>query len=73
MPLAKLPPRLCIPHDLGHETAVERTPPMQNAEKLPAYTGVELPDAGYVLFKLTQVHAGDKIDDPDQGQHDRNR
>ncbi|MGE5469976.1 MAG: SurA N-terminal domain-containing protein [Bacteroidota bacterium] len=31
--------------------------------KLPAYTGVELPDAGYGLFKITKVDAGEKLDD----------
>ena len=31
--------------------------------KLPAYTGVELPGAGYVLVKLNKVVPGDKIDD----------
>lgn len=31
--------------------------------KLPAYTGVELPGAGYALFKLTKVIAGESLDD----------
>jgi peptidyl-prolyl cis-trans isomerase D len=31
--------------------------------KLPAYAGVELPGAGYALYKLTKVEAGDKMDD----------
>ncbi len=31
--------------------------------KLPAYTGVELPDAGYVLYKLNKVDAGEKLDE----------
>lgn len=33
------------------------------AAKLPAYTGVELPDAGYALFKLAKVDSGEKIDE----------
>ncbi|UCV30071.1 SurA N-terminal domain-containing protein [Ferribacterium limneticum] len=33
------------------------------AGKLPAYTGVELPGAGYALFKLTKVIAGENLDD----------
>jgi peptidyl-prolyl cis-trans isomerase D len=31
--------------------------------KLPSYTGVELPGAGYALYKLTKVEAGEKLDD----------
>jgi len=31
--------------------------------KLPSYTGVELPGAGYSLFKLGKVVAGEKLDD----------
>lgn len=31
--------------------------------KLPAYTGVELPETGYALFKLIKVDAGDKLDE----------
>ena len=30
--------------------------------KLPSYTGVELPGAGYALFKLSKVQAGEKLD-----------
>lgn len=30
--------------------------------KLPAYTGVELPGAGYALFKLSKVQPGEKLD-----------
>jgi peptidyl-prolyl cis-trans isomerase D len=30
--------------------------------KLPAYTGVELPGAGYALFKLAKVQPGEKLD-----------
>ena len=29
---------------------------------LPSYTGVELPGAGYALFKLSKVQAGEKLD-----------
>lgn len=31
--------------------------------KLPAYAGVELPGAGYALFRLNKIEAGDKLDD----------
>ena len=31
--------------------------------KLPSYTGVELPGAGYALYKLIKVEAGEKLDD----------
>jgi peptidyl-prolyl cis-trans isomerase D len=31
--------------------------------KLPGYTGVEMPSAGYALFKLTKVDAGEKLDE----------
>lgn len=31
--------------------------------KLPAFTGVEIPAAGYALYKLVKVGPGDKIDD----------
>ena len=31
--------------------------------KLPAYTGVELPGAGYGVFKISKLGAGDKLDD----------
>lgn len=31
--------------------------------KLPAYTGVEMPSAGYALFKLIKVDAGEVIDE----------
>ncbi|MBS1159630.1 MAG: PpiC-type peptidyl-prolyl cis-trans isomerase [Proteobacteria bacterium] len=31
--------------------------------KLPAYTGVELPGTGYVLFKISKLEAGEKMDD----------
>lgn len=34
-----------------------------DAAKLPAYAGVELPGAGYALFKVVKVEAGDKLDD----------
>jgi peptidyl-prolyl cis-trans isomerase D len=34
-----------------------------NAAKLPAYTGVELPGAGYALYRLNKVEAGEKLDD----------
>jgi len=34
--------------------------------KLPAYTGVELPGAGFALFKLVKVGSGEKIDDARQ-------
>ena len=34
-----------------------------NTEKLPAYSGVELPGTGYALFKLVKVEAGDPLDD----------
>lgn len=34
--------------------------------KLPAYAGVELPGAGFALFKLVKVGAGEKIDDARQ-------
>ena len=30
--------------------------------KLPSYAGVELPGAGYALFKLSKVQAGEKLD-----------
>jgi peptidyl-prolyl cis-trans isomerase D len=30
--------------------------------KLPSYTGVELPGAGYALYKLSKVQAGEKLD-----------
>lgn len=33
-----------------------------DAEKLPAYTGVELPGMGYSLFKLSKVSADDKLE-----------
>jgi peptidyl-prolyl cis-trans isomerase D len=32
--------------------------------KLPAYAGVELPDAGYALYKLSKVDPGEKLDEP---------
>jgi peptidyl-prolyl cis-trans isomerase D len=31
--------------------------------KLPAYTGVEVPGAGYVLYRLNKLEVGDKLDD----------
>jgi peptidyl-prolyl cis-trans isomerase D len=31
--------------------------------KLPAYAGVELPRAGYALFKISKLDTGDKLDD----------
>lgn len=34
-----------------------------DAAKLPAYAGVELPGAGYALFKVAKVEAGEKLDD----------
>ena len=34
-----------------------------DADKLPAYTGVELPGSGYALFKLNKVMAGEALDD----------
>ena len=34
-----------------------------DAGKLPAYAGVEMPSAGYALFKLTKVDAGEKLDE----------
>jgi peptidyl-prolyl cis-trans isomerase D len=37
-----------------------------NTDKLPAYTGVELPGVGYALFKMNQVHAGDQLDNERQ-------
>ncbi|MDR1994049.1 SurA N-terminal domain-containing protein [Azonexus sp.] len=33
-----------------------------NAEKLPAYAGVELPGAGYALYRLNRVEAGATVD-----------
>jgi peptidyl-prolyl cis-trans isomerase D len=37
-----------------------------DADKVPAYTGVELPGTGYALFKLSKVNAGDKLDEARQ-------
>jgi peptidyl-prolyl cis-trans isomerase D len=34
-----------------------------DGSKLPAYAGVELPGAGYALYKLVKVDAGEKLDD----------
>lgn len=34
-----------------------------NANKLPSYTGVELPGTGYALFKLTRLVSGEKLDE----------
>ncbi len=34
-----------------------------DTSKLPAYAGVDLPGAGYALFKLVGVNAGDALDD----------
>ncbi|MFZ2367979.1 MAG: peptidylprolyl isomerase [Azonexus sp.] len=34
-----------------------------DVSKLPAYTGVELPGAGYALFKIGKLDAGEKLDD----------
>ncbi|MDD2744091.1 MAG: SurA N-terminal domain-containing protein [Rhodocyclaceae bacterium] len=34
-----------------------------DAAKLPAYTGVEMPSAGYALFKLIKVDAGEPLDE----------
>lgn len=34
-----------------------------DVSKLPAYTGVELPGIGYVLFKISKLEAGEKMDD----------
>lgn len=34
-----------------------------DSSKLPAYTGVELPGAGYALYKLVKVDAGEKLDE----------
>ncbi len=31
--------------------------------KLPSYAGVELPEAGYALLKLSKVQTGEKLDD----------
>ena len=33
-----------------------------DSSKLPGYVGVEMPGAGYSLFKLTKVDAGEKLD-----------
>jgi len=40
-------------------TAVFKT----DVASLPAYTGVELPGAGYALLKISKLDAGDKLDD----------
>ena len=40
-------------------TAVFKT----DVASLPAYTGVELPGAGYALLKISKVDTGDKLDD----------
>ena len=34
-----------------------------DTEKLPSYTGVDLPGMGYALFKLTRLSDGDKLDE----------
>lgn len=34
-----------------------------DTSKLPAYTGVEVPGAGYVLYRLNKLEVGEKLDD----------
>lgn len=34
-----------------------------DTSKLPAYTGVEVPSAGYVLYRLNKLEVGEKLDD----------
>lgn len=54
--VSRLDPRLVPPQAVAPILKVD-------TGKLPAYTGVELPGAGYALFKVVKVEAGEKLDD----------
>ena len=54
--VSRLDPRLLPPPAVP---AVFR----MDTEKLPSYTGVELPGSGYALFKMSKVEAGPALDD----------